>query len=129
MELTGVDCSINYYFLVLSKTGIIFCISFQRTSESGEKMSQVLSNPLSSDAPENNDPTKVETSKTYFPFCKKITDVIDILIINKCHTDPRFINNDYLTLLFITLKVQANVTFFQKVFLSHFLRLFLEVPM
>ena len=46
--------------------------------------------------------------------------MIDILIIDKCHTDPRFINNDYLTLLFITLKVQDNITFFEKVFLSHF---------
>ena len=30
--------------------------------------------------------------------------MIDIL--NKCHTGPRFINNDYLSVLFMTLKVQ-----------------------
>ena len=60
-------------------------------------MWQVLSNPERNDAPENNHPPKVETSKL---FCKKITDMIDILIINKCHTDPRFINDDYLTLLY-----------------------------
>ena len=33
-------------------------VVYQGTTVS-EKMSQVLSNPLSSDAPENNDPTKV----------------------------------------------------------------------
>ena len=38
--------------------------------------------------------------------------MIDIL--NKRYTDPRFINDDYLTFL----------TFFQKVFPSHFLRFY-----
>ena len=68
-------------------------------------MSQVLANPKSSDPPQNNDPLKVETSKLISPFANK-TDLIDISILNKCHTDPRFINSDYLTFLFITLKVQ-----------------------
>ena len=27
-------------------------------------------------------------------------------ILNKCHSDPRFINNDYFTFLFIPLNVQ-----------------------
>ena len=38
--------------------------------------------------------------------------MIDIL--NKCHTDPRLINNHYLTILFITLKVQDIHYFFSK---------------
>ena len=66
-------------------------------------MSQVLANPESSDPLENNDPPKVETSKLT-SFSQEITNMIDIL--NKCHTDPRFINNDYLTFIFITFKVQ-----------------------
>ena len=81
-------------------------------------MPQVLANPESSDPPENNDPPKVETSKLislYGGYPEQI----------KCHTDPRFINNDYLTFLFITLKVQdIHYLFFQKVFLSHFLRFY-----
>ena len=37
-------------------------------------------------------------------------------ILNKCDTDPRFMNDDYLTFLFITPKVQdvVYITFFQK---------------
>ena len=54
-------------------------------------MSQVLANPEINDPPETNDPPKEETSNP---------DLI------KCHTEPRFINNDYLTFLFITLKVE-----------------------
>ena len=39
--------------------------------------------------------------------------MIDIL--NKCHTDPRFINNDYVTFLLITLTVQdIDYLFFKK---------------
>ena len=38
--------------------------------------------------------------------------MIDIL--NKCHTDPRLINNHYLTILFITLKVENVHYFFSK---------------
>ena len=64
----------------------------------------MLANPESSDSPENNDPPKVDTSKLISLFAKKITDKIDIP--NKCKNDPRFINNDYLTFLFKTLKVQ-----------------------
>ena len=87
-------------------------------------MPQVLANPESSDPPENNDPPKVETSKLISLFAKNdgyggYPEQI------KCHTDPRFINNDYLTFLFITLKVQdIHYLFFQKVFLSHFLRFY-----
>ena len=38
--------------------------------------------------------------------------MIDIL--NKCHSDPKFINNEYLTCLFITLKVQEIKYFFSE---------------
>ena len=41
-----------------------------QTSESSDKMSQVLANPESSDPPENNDPSKVETSKLISLFAK-----------------------------------------------------------
>ena len=76
----------------------------QRTSESSDNMSQVLANPESSDPPENNDPPKVETSKLISLFAKnngydRYPEQI------KCHTDPRFINNDYLIFL-LTLRVQ-----------------------
>ena len=53
-------------------------------------MSQVLANPESSDPTKNNDPPKVETSNP-----ERI----------KCHTDPRFSNNDYLTFLLIALSL------------------------
>ena len=53
-------------------------------------------------------------------------DMIDIL--NKCHTDPRFINNNYLTFLFITLKVQHFQPFFKKYSFHIFVILFFEVP-
>ena len=54
--------------------------------------------------------------------------MIDVL--NKCHTDPSLIDDDYLTFRFISLKVQDIHYCFQKVFLSHFLRFYLfEVPM
>ena len=81
----------------------------QQSSESSDKMSQVLANPESSDPTEDNDPPKVETSNP-----ERI----------KCHTDPRFNNNDYLTFLSITLKVQDIHYLFSKVFLSHFLRFY-----
>ena len=42
----------------------------KRTSESSTKMSQVLANPESGDSPENNDPSKVETSKLISLFAK-----------------------------------------------------------
>ena len=64
-------------------------------------MSQVFANPKSFDAPENNDPPKVETSKLISLFAKNS----GLITLRKCHTDPRFINNDYLTSLFIRLKV------------------------
>ena len=86
-------------------------------------MSQVLANPESSDFPENDDPPKVETSKLISLFAKKITDKIDIP--NKCKNDQRFINNDYLTFLFITLKVQ-NIRY---LFFTFFAILLFEVPM
>ena len=39
--------------------------------------------------------------------------MIDIL--NKCHTDPKFINNDYVTFLLVTLTVQdIDYLFFKK---------------
>ena len=53
-------------------------------------MSQVLANPESSSPPKNNYPLKVDTSKL-ISLSAKIRDIIDIL--NKCHTDPRFINS------------------------------------
>ena len=74
-------------------------------------MSKVLANPKSSDPPppkknnNNDDPPKVETSKLISPSANK-TDLRDIFILNKCHAGPRFINSDYFTFLFITLKVQ-----------------------
>ena len=75
-------------------------------------MSQVLANPESSSPPKNNYPLKVDTSKL-ISLSAKITDIIDIL--NKCHTDPRFINNDYLTFLFVTLNVQDIHYLFSKI--------------
>ena len=57
-----------------------------------QRTSQVLANP------ENNDPLILETSK----------------LLNKFHTDPRFINNNYLTFLFIALKVQDIQYLFSK---------------
>ena len=54
--------------------------------------------------------------------------MIDIL--KKCNTDLRYINNDYLTILFTTLKVQDKHYPFSKVFPSFFFAiLFFEVPM
>ena len=54
--------------------------------------------------------------------------MIDIL--KKCNTDLRYINNDYLTILFTTLKVQDKHYPFSKVFPSSFFAiLFFEVPM
>ena len=68
-------------------------------------MSQVLANPESRDAPENNDPPKAETSKLISLFVKNNgRDRYPEQI--KCHTDPRFINYDYLPFLFITLELQ-----------------------
>ena len=54
--------------------------------------------------------------------------MIDIL--NKCHTDLRFVNNDYLTFLFITLKVQDIEYLFSKSipFTCFFAILSFEVP-
>ena len=87
-------------------------------------MSQVLANPESSDPPDNNHPPKVETSKIislfaennrYDRHCEQI----------KCHTDLRFINDDDLTFLFITLKVQDMHHFSHFTF---FAILFSEVP-
>ena len=63
------------------------------------------------------DPPKVESSKI-FPFSPKILDMIDNLM-NKCHTDLRFINNDYLTFLFVTLKVQDIHYLFVKKYSFH----------
>ena len=53
--------------------------------------------------------------------------MIDIL--NKCHTDLRFINNDYdyLTFLFITLRIQDIEYLFFKKYSSHIL--FFEMAM
>ena len=54
--------------------------------------------------------------------------MIDIL--NKCHTDPRFINNDYVTFLLITLTVQdIDYLFFEKNSFVVFAILFFKVPM
>ena len=90
-------------------------------------MSQVLANRESSDPPENNDPPKVETSKLISLFAKKL-DMIDTL--NKCNTDARFINNDYLTFLFITLKVQdINYLFSKSIPFTSFVILVFQVPM
>ena len=78
-------------------------------------MSQVLANPESSDPPENKDPPKEETSNP-----EQI----------KCHTEPRFINNDYLTFLFITLKVQdIHYLFSKSIPFTFFAILFFEVLM
>ena len=87
-------------------------------------MSQAFANPKSFDPPENNDPPKVETSKLISLFAKNS----GLITLHKCHTDPSFINNDYLTSLFIRLKV-PDLPFLKKVFLSHFLRFnFLKCP-
>ena len=54
--------------------------------------------------------------------------MIDIL--NKCHTDPRFVNNDYLTFLFTTLKVQdIRYLFSKSIPFTFFAILSFEVPM
>ena len=51
-------------------------------------------------------------------------------IRDKCHTDPRFINNDYLTFLFITLKVQdIRYLFSKSIPFTFFAILSFEVPM
>ena len=83
-------------------------------------MSQVLANPERSDPPDNNHPPKVislfaENSR-YDRYREQI----------KCHTDLRFINDDNLTFLFITLKVQDMHHFSHFTF---FAILFSEVPM
>ena len=67
-------------------------------------MLQLLANPERRDLPENNDPPIVETPKLISLFAKNIG--YDRYILNNCHTDLRFTDNDYLTFLFITLKVQ-----------------------
>ena len=87
-------------------------------------MSQVLANPERRDPPENNDPLKVETSKLISLLEKNNgTDIIDIL--NKCHGDPRFINNDYFTFLFIPLKVRdIHCPFSKSIPLTFFLRFY-----
>ena len=88
-------------------------------------MSQVLANPKSSDPPENNDPLK-----TNFPFWKKKNGYDRYPEQIKCHTDPKFINNDYLTFLFITLKEQDSPYLFSKsIPFTFFVILFFEVPM
>ena len=70
-------------------------------------MSRAFTNPKSSNPPENNYPPKVETSKLISLFAKKKIDMIIRYPEQiKCHTDPSFIKNGYLTLLFITLNVQ-----------------------
>ena len=48
-------------------------------------MSQVLAHPESSDPPENNHAPKVKKNYRYDRYPEQI----------KCHTDPRFANNDY----------------------------------
>jgi len=54
--------------------------------------------------------------------------MIDIL--NECHTDPRLINNHYLTILVITRRVQDIHYFFSKsIPFTFFAILFFEVPM
>ena len=61
------------------------------------------------------------------PFLQKISDMIDIL--NKWHTDQKFINNDYLTFLLIFLKLRDIHYFFSKSILFTFFRFhFFEVP-
>ena len=68
-------------------------------------MSQVLANPESSNPPENNHTPKVETSKLISLFAENNGyDIYGEQI--KCHTDLSFINDDNLTFLFTTLKVQ-----------------------
>ena len=79
-------------------------------------MSQVLANPKSSSPAKSNYPQKVDTSKL-ISLSVKITDIIDTQ--NKCHTDPRFINNDYLTFLFVTLNVQDIHYLFSKIIFLH----------
>ena len=69
------------------------------------------------------DPLKVESSKI-FPFLTKILYMIDNLM-NQCHTDLRFINNNYLTFPFTTLKVQGIHFLFSKSISFTFF----EVPM
>ena len=90
-------------------------------------MSQPLANPERRDLPENNDPPIVETSKLISLFAKNIG--YDRYILNKCHTDPRFTNNDYLTFPFITLKVQDIHNLFSKsIPFVFFAILFFKVP-
>ena len=95
----------------------------QRTSKSSNEMSQVLANPESRDLHEMT--LQSRDLKTNFPFLTKIMDMIDIQ--NKCHTDPRFANNDYLTFLFITLKIRY--LFSKSIPFTFFAILFFEVSM
>ena len=88
-------------------------------------MSQVLANPESSDPPDNNHPPKVETSKIISLFAENNRYDRHREQI-KCHTDLRFINDDNLTFLFITLKDQDMHHFSHFTF---FAILFSEVPM
>ena len=91
-------------------------------------MSQLLSNPESSDPPENSDPLKVGTLKLISLFAKK-KNGYDRYILNKSHNDPRFINNDYLTFLFITLKVlDIHYLYSKSIPFTFFAILFSEVP-
>ena len=99
------------------------------TSESSDNMSQVLANPESSDPPENNDPPKVETSKLISLFAKN-NGYDRYPEQMKCHTDPRFINDDYLMFLSITLKEQdIHYLFSKSILFTFFAILFFEVPM
>ena len=98
-----------------------------RTSESSDNMSQVLANPESSDPPEKNDPPKVETSISLFAKNNGYDRYPEQI---KCHTDPRFINNDYLIFLSITLKEQdIHYLFSKSILFTFFAILFFEVPM
>ena len=100
----------------------------QRPSKSSDEMSQLLANPERRDLPENNDPPIVETSKLISLFAKNIG--YDRYILNNCHTDLRFTNNDYLTFPFITLKVQDIHNLFSKsIPFIFFAILFFKVPM
>ena len=97
----------------------------QQSSDSTDKMSHVLANPKSSSSPKSNYPLKVDTSKL-ISLSAKISDIIDTL--NKCHTDLRFINNDYLTFLFVTLNVQDIHYLFSKIIFLHIFGYFLKWP-
>ena len=98
-----------------------------QTSKSSDNMSQVLANPESSDPPEKNDPPKVETSISLFAKNNGYDRYPEQI---KCHTDPRFINNDYLIFLSITLKEQdIHYLFSKSILFTFFAILFFEVPM